>query len=179
MPRYLSQKRRPRSLALKSGFWVAILVVLLAAAAIRVRLLDMPLERDEGEYACSGQLMLQGIPPYLLACNMKLPGIYAAYALLMAALGQTTAGIHLGLLLVNGGAIMLIALLGARLFGTASGIAGAAAYALMSVGPAVLGAPLTSWFWRRLARLCYWCAITTDRARLPSAAAGCSSASRF
>ena len=118
---------------------MAVLLVLLAASAIRVRLLDMPLERDEGEYAYAGQLMLQGIPPYLLACNMKLPGIYAAYALLMAALGQTTAGIHLGLLLVNGGAIMLIALLGRRLFGAPSGVAAAAAYALMSLGPAVLG----------------------------------------
>lgn len=37
-----------------------------------------PLERDEGEYAYAGQLMLQGIPPYQLAYNMKLPGTYAA-----------------------------------------------------------------------------------------------------
>ena len=42
--------------------------------AIRIRLLGIPLERDEGEYAYAGQLMLQGIPPYKLAYNMKFPG---------------------------------------------------------------------------------------------------------
>jgi hypothetical protein len=36
--------------------------------------------------------MLQGIPPYRLACNMKLPGTYAAYAALMAVFGQSIAG---------------------------------------------------------------------------------------
>src|ERR1700679_2647482 len=101
--------------------WIAVLLVLLAAGAIRWRLLETPLERDEGEYAYNGQLMLEGIPPYQLAANMKLPGTYAAYAVLMAVLGQTVAGIHLGLLLVNAAAILLIALLGMRLFGPASG----------------------------------------------------------
>jgi len=124
---------------MKPGPWVAVLLVLLATAVIRFRLLNTPLERDEGEYAYAGQLMLEGIPPYQLAYNMKLPGTYAAYALLMAALGQTIAGIHLGLLLVNAATIVLVALLGMRLFGTASGVAACAAYALMSVGPGVMG----------------------------------------
>ena len=65
---------------MKLGFWAAVLLVLLATALIRFRLLEAPLERDEGEYAYAGQLMLEGIPPYQLACNMKLPGTYAAYA---------------------------------------------------------------------------------------------------
>lgn len=124
---------------MKPGPLAAILLVLLAATFIRLRLLETPLERDEGEYAYVGQLMLEGIPPYQLACNMKLPGTYAAYALLMAVLGQTIAGIHIGLLLVNAAAIVLIALLGRRLFGVASGVAACAAYALMSVGSGVLG----------------------------------------
>jgi hypothetical protein len=124
---------------MKLGWWAAVLLVLLATAVIRYRLLETPLERDEGEYAYSGQLMLEGIPPYQLACNMKLPGTYAAYAVLMAVLGQTVAGIHMGLLLVNAAAIVLVALLGRRLFGTASGVAACAAYALMSVGSGVLG----------------------------------------
>src|SRR6476659_7962083 len=84
--------------------WVTVscLVVILGFAAfVRIRLLEMPLERDEGEYAYAGQLMLQGIPPYKLAYNMKLPGTYAAYALIMAALGETPRGIHLGVMLGN------------------------------------------------------------------------------
>src|SRR5208337_2585017 len=110
--------------------WVVVLLVMVAAGLLRWRLLDIPLERDEGEYAYAGQLLLHGIPPYQLACNMKLPGTYAAYAALMAVCGQSIAGIHLGLMLVNWAAILLVFLLGRRLFGTASGLAAAAAYAL-------------------------------------------------
>ena len=119
--------------------WVAVLLVMLAAGLLRLRLLDLPLERDEGEYAYAGQLLLQGIPPYRLACNMKLPGAYAAYAALMAVFGQSIAAIHFGLLLVNCAAILLVYLLGKRLFGTASGLAGCAAYALLSIGSGVMG----------------------------------------
>jgi 4-amino-4-deoxy-L-arabinose transferase-like glycosyltransferase len=119
--------------------WVVVLLVMAATALLRIHLIGTPLERDEGEYAYAGQLMLQGIPPYKLACNMKLPGTYAAYAAIMAAFGQTIAAIHTGLLLVNAGAIVLIYLLGKRLFSVGAGLASCAAYALLSVSPGVLG----------------------------------------
>jgi hypothetical protein len=51
--------------------WIAVAVIVVFVAAIRIRLLQIPLERDEGEFAYMGQLMLQGIPPYFLAYNMK------------------------------------------------------------------------------------------------------------
>jgi hypothetical protein len=120
--------------------WAIVLLVILAAALVRIRLLGVPLERDEGEYAYAGQLILQGIPPYQLASNMKLPGTYAAYALILAAFGQTIKAIHWGLLLINAGAIVLIYLLGRRLFSVPAGLAACAAYALLSVGAGVLGA---------------------------------------
>ncbi len=75
--------------------------VLAVVAVARLRLLAFPLERDEGEYAYAGQLILQGIPPYELAYNMKFPGTYLAYAAIMALFGQTPAGIHFGLLLLT------------------------------------------------------------------------------
>jgi len=119
--------------------WAVVLLVLAATALIRIRLLSTPLERDEGEYAYAGQLMLEGIPPYKLACNMKLPGTYASYAAIMAVFGESTVAIHLGLLLVNAGAIVLMFLLGRRLFSVRAGLAACAAYALMSLGAGVLG----------------------------------------
>ena len=117
----------------------AVALVVLVTALLRIHLIRTPLERDEGEYAYAGQLMLQGIPPYRLACNMKLPGTYAAYALAMALFGETIAGIHLGLLVVNAGAIVLLFLLGRRLFGSPCGVAACATYALMSAGLGVMG----------------------------------------
>ena len=77
--------------------WILAGLTILFVVVVRVRLRELPLERDEGEYAYAGQLMLQGVPPYREAYTMKLPGTYAAYALIMAAFGQSPAGIHLGL----------------------------------------------------------------------------------
>jgi hypothetical protein len=116
-----------------------LVAILTLAALIRVRLLGVPLERDEGEYAYAGQLMLQGVPPYKLAYNMKLPGTYAAYALIMAVFGQTGFGIHVGLLLVNSVTTVMIYFLGCRLFGKLCGLIAAASFAVLSVSHSVLG----------------------------------------
>jgi 4-amino-4-deoxy-L-arabinose transferase-like glycosyltransferase len=118
---------------------IALALILVATALIRIHLLPIPLERDEGEYAYAGQLMLQGIPPYSVASNMKLPGTYAAHAVIMAIFGQTIAGIHFGLLLVNAITILLVYFLGKRLFGDIAGAAAAAAYASLSLSPDVGG----------------------------------------
>ena len=40
-----------------------LLVVVSVTTLVRLHLLPVPLERDEGEYAYVGQLMLQGVPP--------------------------------------------------------------------------------------------------------------------
>jgi hypothetical protein len=119
--------------------WVALGVILIFFAAIRIRFLSIPLERDEGEYAYAGQLILQGIPPYQLAYNMKMPGIYYAYALVMAVFGQSIVGIHLGLLLVNAGAIALVFFVGRRLFDSTVGLAAAAAYGLLTINQWIFG----------------------------------------
>jgi len=121
------------------AWWALATIVFTLVVAIRIRLLGIPLERDEGEYAYAGQLILQGIPPYKLAYNMKFPGTYAAYALIMSIFGQTIHAIHLGLLLINVGTIALIFLVGRRLINTMAGITAAASYAVLSVSPSVLG----------------------------------------
>jgi Dolichyl-phosphate-mannose-protein mannosyltransferase len=119
--------------------WLMVLIVLLFVGYVRVRLLEMPLERDEGEYAYAGQLILQGIPPYELAYNMKLPGTYFAYAVGMAVFGQTTTGIHLMLLAVNALTIIFVFLLGRKLFGVTAALAACASYGIMTLSPLVLG----------------------------------------
>ena len=121
------------------AWWVLAAVVFCLTTAIRVRLLGIPLERDEGEYAYGGQLLLQGTPPYKLAYSMKFPGTYVAYAITMFLFGQTITGIHLGLLLVNSATSAVIFFVGKRLLNSTVGIAAAASYALLSLSPSVLG----------------------------------------
>src|ERR1022692_1748671 len=107
-----------------------LLAVILLFALIRFHLRQCPLERDEGEYAYAGQLLLQGIPPYQLAYSMKLPGIFAAYSVILAVFGQTPSGIHVGLLLINAATSFLVFLLARHLFGPLTGLVAAASYAL-------------------------------------------------
>src|SRR4029077_11600192 len=125
--------------ALRPGWCILAVIVFGFVLAIRIRLLGIPLERDEGEYAYAGQLMLQGIPPYKLAYSMKFPGTYAAYALIMSIFGQTIFGIHLGLLLTNAGTTVLIFFVGRRLINATAGIAAAMSYAVLSVSAFALG----------------------------------------
>lgn len=124
---------------LLSRAWVFVVLAIVLAVGVRIRLADMPLERDEGEYAYFGQLLLQGVPPYREAVNMKFPGTYLAYAASMAVFGQTPTGIHLGLALVNAATIWLMFLLGKKLLDAAAGAIAAIMYALMSLSPDVLG----------------------------------------
>ena len=118
---------------------LGLVFILLFVTLVRWRIRAVPLERDEGEYAYAGQLMLQGIPPYQWVYNFKMPGVYAAYALIMAVFGQTPSGIHLGFCLVNLGAIILMYRLGRRFLGSPASLAAAATFALLSLSQAVVG----------------------------------------
>ena len=112
---------------------------LLFSVVVRWRLREFPLERDEGGYAYIGQRLLAGVPPYQDTYNDKVPGLFLAYAAMMALFGETTVGIHLGLLAVNLATIVLLFLLVRDLFDPLAGGIAAASYSLLSISPSVLG----------------------------------------
>jgi len=120
---------------------LAWLVILGVVTAIRVRLLNMPLERDEGEYAYAGQLLLQGISPYQGAYDiaLKLPGTCGAYALIMAVFGQTAAALRAGVILVNLASAGLVFVLARRIYGEAGAVVASGTYALLSIVPETFG----------------------------------------
>jgi 4-amino-4-deoxy-L-arabinose transferase-like glycosyltransferase len=78
-----------------------LVAVLLLVAAVRWQWMAMPFERDEGEYAVMGRLILQGELPYVAAYNMKLPGVYYSYAAIFAVLGETDVDVRFALLLLT------------------------------------------------------------------------------
>lgn len=119
--------------------WIAVGLVILAAAAIRFRLLDVPLERDEGEYAYQGALTLSGIPPYAHVYTQKLPGAHLLYALSMAVFGQTVSGARAILVVATAAACLGVFLLGRRFFSTWGAVAGSVAYAVLSLSTELLG----------------------------------------
>lgn len=121
------------------GAWVILAVVVILITVVRVRLAAVPLERDEGEYAYAGQLILHGIPPFALAYNMKFPGTYYAYSVLLAIFGHTSTGVHLGLLVVNLATLVIVFQLGKRWLGSAGGALGAACFGVLSLDRGVMG----------------------------------------
>src|SRR5436309_9685780 len=119
--------------------WAAIVICLLFVASVRLRIADVPLERDEGEYAYAGQLILQGIPPYQLAYNMKFPGTYYAYSVILALFGQTAWGIHVGLLMLNAGTTIVLFFLCRKLVGIFAAAVGASAFAVFALDHGIMG----------------------------------------
>ncbi len=117
----------------------ALVLIIAGTAAIRVRLLSMPLERDEGEFALAGQLIRQGHPPYDRLYNMKWPGTYYGYALIESVFGESTKGIRLGILCLNSVSIVLVYLIGRRLLDAYAAAAAAIVYAILSLSPGMLG----------------------------------------
>lgn len=123
----------------KIFYWCLFGIVLLLVSYIRYRLLSFPLERDEGEYAYMGQLMLEGVPPYKFAYNMKLPGTYAMYALILSVFGQTIEGIHIGFLIVHVVSLFMLFYFLKEFLNPIAAFYSVSAYALFVLNPYVLG----------------------------------------
>ncbi|MBW7956576.1 MAG: glycosyltransferase family 39 protein [Deltaproteobacteria bacterium] len=119
--------------------WFVVITAAVIGALIRSHLLDVPLERDEGEYAYAAQLLLKGIPPYEFMHSLKLPGVFTAYALIMLAFGQTAAGIHLGLLAVNFLSVVLMYLLSRKFLPPVPSALSASFFAVLSLSSSFLG----------------------------------------
>jgi len=119
--------------------WAILTLIIAASFVLRLQVVDIPLERDEGEYAYAAQLLLDGVPPFKEAYNMKFPGIYAVYAVILFVFGQTHSGIHLALAFVNGASTVLVFLIGRKLLGAHSALAAALAFAMLSFLPSMQG----------------------------------------
>src|SRR5437667_2082607 len=133
------RRLRRKSWPLRHAALLSVMAVVVLLAVIRLRVADLPLERDEGEYAYAGQLILQGIPPYQLAYNMKFPGTYYAYSMILALFGQTPWAIHVGLLILNGGTTIVLFFLGRKLVGIFAAAVGASAFAVMTLDHGIMG----------------------------------------
>jgi hypothetical protein len=138
-PHHVNLKQACHPNSLRVTVWLLLGATVIVVLAARIRLLGLPLERDEGEYAYTGQLLLQGIPPYQLAYSMKFPGTSVAYALLMSIFGDSITAIHVGLILINLVTAGLLLFLGRNILGELGGPAAAAAYCVLSLMPYVLG----------------------------------------
>ena len=84
-------------------YFEPLIFFIIAALVIYVRLryADMAMERDEGEYAYAGSQILRGGFPFKDFYNMKLPGVYYCYFIIMGLFGKTVVAVRIGVLFLN------------------------------------------------------------------------------
>ena len=118
---------------------ILLFFILFIITILRVPFLEIPLERDEGLYAYTAQLILDGIPPYTEVYSLYFPGIFIIYTLTFLIFGQTIFAIHLSLLIANLITIVIIFFIGKKLYDSSTGIISAAAFGLLGLNPYAQG----------------------------------------
>lgn len=116
---------------------LALLLPVLAAILLRLPYLDVPLERDEGEYAYIAWRMGEGDVPYRDAFDQKPPGIFAVYWLAFLLLGPDAGAARTALLVSGALTTAVVALIGRRLAGSPGALISGLAFALLSTSPSL------------------------------------------
>lgn len=99
--------------------WLGILGLAVLFLAVRWNNYDAPLGRDEGEYAYSAQLLIQGVAPYQHAFIQKPPMVVYSYAFSELLLPHVFWSPRVLAILFEGGVTILIGLIAWLEFGGA------------------------------------------------------------
>ena len=107
--------------------------------SVRLRLMNISFERDEGEYAYAAQEILRGGLPYKDFYNMKMPGVYYIMAILFKFFGDSVYTVKISLLCVNLFSAFFIFLTTRKLFDKNTGVAAAAIFLLFCLSYSAQG----------------------------------------
>jgi 4-amino-4-deoxy-L-arabinose transferase-like glycosyltransferase len=119
---------------------IALAATLVAGVVgIRAPLMDLPLERDEGEYAYIAWRMAAGETPYLDWFDQKPPGVFLAYRLALALPGDPIVAIRAVAALFGAGSALALLGLARALFGGVAGVVAAFLLAFLSADPMLQG----------------------------------------
>ncbi|GDX51524.1 hypothetical protein LBMAG27_05710 [Bacteroidota bacterium] len=81
--------------------YVIVGITILALFFIRRNFIGIAFERDEGDYAMFGKWLLTGAKPYVDFYEMKPPGIFLSYALIVKLFGYEYTSLQLGFCYIN------------------------------------------------------------------------------
>lgn len=119
--------------------WVVPGCLLLLTMLLRWQYLDIPLERDESVYYYIGKAALDGGRPYYDFYEMKPPGLFYSYALLVALFGYSGTGAHLALLFVTLSNTVFTYLISRQLAGKGLALIAAFTFVFFSLNPGASG----------------------------------------
>jgi 4-amino-4-deoxy-L-arabinose transferase-like glycosyltransferase len=116
-----------------------VIALLLVVTAVRVPLLSIPLERDEGEYAYIAWRLRHNELPYRDWVDQKPPAVFYIYRLALSLLVEPVRAIHLVGLLFAAVSTCALFCLGLRFMDRFWAWLGAALFALLGADPLVEG----------------------------------------
>lgn len=116
-----------------------LLGIILFVAVVRINLIQVPYERDEGAYIYFGQMILDGQTPYRDFYEDKPPGNMYMYALSVAAFGPNEGSQHGAFMILNLATLILLYFAARKLVGVAPALCGTAAFAILSLCRSMAG----------------------------------------
>lgn len=123
-------------------FYLLIALIAFVALAVRVPLLDRPLDRDEGLYAYMAQRMARGDVPYRDVFSDKPPVGFVLYRLFFLLFGESVRAAHLGGAIWCAASTILLALCVRRFSDELTGVVAALLYATACAEPGVQGSSI-------------------------------------
>lgn len=122
------------------SFWLIWLAITLVYIVIRINIVHIPLDRDEGLFGYMGQLILDGGLPYLDAFDHKPPVVFYLNALALLIVPPSPLGMHLFLHTYNFATLIALYFLAKKFArSSASGLWVAFIYGVFSSSPGILG----------------------------------------
>ncbi len=118
---------------------VAIGILLLFVLMVRLKLLGIPLERDDGGFSYTAFQVLQGKDLYAEVYDIKLPFLYILFGTFITLFGNSVEGIHTGLLVFDLAYIVTLFFFCRYFFDRTIALVATFAFAILSLGPNLLG----------------------------------------
>jgi Dolichyl-phosphate-mannose-protein mannosyltransferase len=141
-PKPVKHVNQKRPLYKDSRFW--LVVIILVEVLIRLQLLGLPFDRDEGAYALYGRMILQGASPYVDFHVMKYPGLFYSYALLSGLSGDTMAGLQFIFILVHVASTLLVYSIAKQIMHQTAALISTATFSILSLNPYMHGLTIQS-----------------------------------
>lgn len=139
----------------------ALLLIVTVYALLRVNLIAIPLDRDEGAFGFAGRVILDGGLPYRDVLDHKPPVVFYLYALALWLFKPNETGIHYFLHLTNFLTLLaLTALMKAFFHSWRPALWGALVFAIFSASPGIEGFVASTEMLMLLPIVvCLWCAV--------------------
>ena len=119
-------------------WYLLVVLSILAAAGLRILMISVPLDRDEGMYAYIGQRILVGDVPYKDALETKPPGVFWTFAAIFS-IHQSVVFLRGVLILWSILTCLLFFRLAKKLYGLRTGAIAASVLVLSLTAPAYCG----------------------------------------